>query len=155
MPHIHKLYDFVVSIFICHKDRVLLIYHKKYNEWLPIGGHIDLNEDPEIALLKEIDEESGLTVKILADKPKIAHPGVKPIWTPSYVDVHRITDVHKHIAFIYFGISRSDKVRLCEREHREFCWLTEKEIDSPKYALTRSIRFYCCKALQAAARAKR
>ena len=107
MPHIHKLFDFVVSIFICNRNRVLLVYHKKYSEWLPIGGHIDLNEDPEIALLKEIDEESGLKVKILADRPSIAHPGVKPIWTPSYVDVHRITDVHKHIAFIYFGLSHS------------------------------------------------
>lgn len=155
MPHIHKLYDFVVSIFVCHQGRVLLVYHKKYNEWLPIGGHIDLNEDPEIALLKEIDEESGLRVKILADRPAIGHPGVKPIWTPSYVDVHRITDVHKHIAFIYFGISRSDKVRLCEREHREYRWFTEKDILNSKYALTKSIKFYCRQALKKASLEKR
>ncbi len=47
MPHIHELYDFVVSAFIVHRGRVLLIYHKKYDEWLPIGGHVELDEDPE------------------------------------------------------------------------------------------------------------
>src|SRR3989338_7269162 len=124
MPHIHKLYDFVVSVFIVHKDKVLLIYHKKYNEWLPIGGHIELDEDPEIALYREIEEESGLKVRVLASKPAIAHKGVKPILTPSYVDTHRITKTHKHTAFVYFGIAGSDKVRLHEREHREYKWLS-------------------------------
>ena len=150
MPHIHKLYDFVVSIFIVHRKRVLLVHHKKYNEWLPIGGHVDLDEDPEQALFKEIHEECGLKVKILADKPAIAHLGVKPIFTPSYVDVHRITGTHKHIAFVYFGTSRSGKVRLHEREHRAFRWVSRAELSSKELTLTRSIRFYCRQALKAA-----
>ena len=140
MPHIHKLYDFVVSIFIVHQDKVLLVYHKKYKEWLPIGGHIDLPEDPEIALFKEIREESGLKVKILAHKPDSGHAGVKPIYTPSYVDVHRITDTHKHVAFVYFGVSAHDRVRLHEREHREFRWVARSQLDSKELDLTRSIR---------------
>ena len=56
MPHIHDLYDFVVSAFIVHKGKVLLIYHKRYHEWLPIGGHIELDEDPQEALYREIKE---------------------------------------------------------------------------------------------------
>ena len=83
MPHIHDLYDFVVSVFIVHKNKILLVYHKNYQEWLPIGGHIELNEDPEQALYREIQEECGLKVKILAETPPIRHRGVKPIPTPS------------------------------------------------------------------------
>jgi 8-oxo-dGTP pyrophosphatase MutT (NUDIX family) len=150
MPHIHKLYDFVVSAFIVHARRVLLVYHKKYKEWLPIGGHIDLDEDPEIALYKEIREECGLEVRILASKPPIAHSGVKPILTPSYMDVHRIQGVHKHIAFVYFGVSKSDRVKLHEREHREFRWVNRRELREPKLGLTRSILFYCEQALDRA-----
>ena len=150
MPHIHKLYDFVVSVFIVRYKRVLLVYHKKYKEWLPIGGHVDLDEDPEEALFKEIKEECGLPVKILAHKPAIAHPGVKPIFTPSFVDVHRITSTHKHIAFVYFGISKSDRVRLHEREHKAFRWVSGKELGSKELSLTKSIRFYCQEALKAA-----
>ena len=152
MPHIHELYDFVVSVFIVHRGRVLLIDHKKYDEWLPIGGHIELHEDPEQALFREIREECGLKVRILADKPDVAHAGVKPILTPSYVDAHRIRGVHRHIAFIYFAVARNDKVRLHEREHREYRWVSEKELSSKKLKLTRSILFYSRRALKAAGR---
>lgn len=150
MPHIHKLYDFVVSAFIVRAGRVLLVYHKKHKEWLPIGGHIDLDEDPEMALYKEIREECGLKVKILADKPSIAHAGVKPILTPSYMDVHRIKGAHKHIAFVYFGVSKSGRVKLHEREHREFRWVSRRELRDPRLDLTRSILFYCERALDRA-----
>ena len=150
MPHIHELYDFIVSIFIVHRGRVLLVYHKKYNEWLPIGGHVELNQDPEIALYKEIREECGLKVRVLADKPSISHRGVKPILTPSYMDVHRISRVHKHIAFVYFGVSSSARVKLLEREHREFRWVSGRQLGSSELALTRSIRFYCRQALRRA-----
>ena len=152
MPHIHELYDFVVSAFIVNRDRVLLVHHKQYDEWLPIGGHIDLNEDPEEALHKEIREESGLPVRILAEKPAIAHPGVKPLPTPSYMDVHRIRGRHKHIAFVYFAVSRHDRVKLHTREHHRFLWVSEDQLLSKELRLTRSILFYCRMALRAARR---
>ena len=101
-----------------------------------------MDEDPEQALYREIGEESGLKVKILAERPKIAHPGVKPLLTPSFVDVHRISKTHKHIAFVYLGTSSSARVKLHTREHREFGWFSEKELSSPRLELTRSIRFY-------------
>ena len=152
MPHIHDLYDFVVSAFIIYKGKVLLIYHKKYHEWLPIGGHIELDEDPQEALYREIKEECGLKVQILAPTPNIRHRGVKPLPTPSFVDAHKIDARHKHIAFVYFGISSTDQVKLHEREHREFRWLSNKELRDPKLKLTRSIYFYCMEALKKSSR---
>lgn len=152
MPHIHERYDFVVSVFIVHRRRVLLVHHKKYNEWLPIGGHIDLDEDPDQALDKEIREECGLRVRILNTAPAIAHRHVKPLRTPSFMDVHRISDTHKHIALVYFAKASSDRARLHTREHRELGWFTARELDSRRLKLTRSIRFYCRQALAAAER---
>ncbi len=150
MPHIHELYDFVTSVFIVNRDAVLMVNHKTYNRWLPIGGHIEMNEDPEEGLYREIKEECGLKVKILADKPKIRHKGVKPILTPSYVDCHDIDKTHKHIAFVYYGISRSRKVILHTREHRDFQWFTHQNIHDKRYALTKSLKFYCLDALKRA-----
>ena len=150
MPHIHDLYDFVVSVFIVHHNKVLLIHHKRYNEWLPIGGHIELDEDPEDALYREIQEESGLKVRILAETPDIRHQGVKPLPTPSFVDAHRIDARHQHIAFVYFGISSTDKMKLHTREHYEFRWLSKQELKNPAFKLTRSIYFYCVEALKKA-----
>jgi 8-oxo-dGTP diphosphatase len=161
MPHIHELYDWVVSIFIVHlpagrqaAPRVLLAFHRKYNEWLPVGGHVDLDEDPEQALFKEIKEECGLKVRVLSSRPPVAHRGVKPILTPSYVDVHRIKGKHKHIALIYFGVSKSGRVKLEAREFTEYRWLSASELSDPALKLTRSIFFYSRKALEAAARSR-
>lgn len=150
MPHIHELYDFVVSAFIVHKGRVLLVHHKSYDKWLPIGGHVELNEDPEEALYREIREECGLKVKILSTKPPIAHDGVKPILTPSYVDAHPIRGKHRHIAFVYFGRSNSPDARLHENEHRAFRWFSRSELGQRRYGIGRSIRFYGSKALECA-----
>ena len=47
MPHIHEKIDFTVSLFIVQDGKVLVIHHKKLGQWLPIGGHIELDEDPE------------------------------------------------------------------------------------------------------------
>lgn len=154
MPHIHDLYDFVVSVFIVRKGKVLLVHHKRYDEWLPIGGHVELNEDPAQALRREIREECGLRVRILAETPPIRHRGVKPLPTPAYMDVHRIGGRHRHIAFVYFASSAVGRVKLHEREHYEYRWVSRSELAGGRgLKLTRSIRFYCLKALKAASRA--
>ena len=154
MPHIHELHDFVISVFIVNRGRVLLVHHKKYREWLPIGGHVELDEDPEQALHREIKEECGLKVRILAERPDVGHRGVKPLPTPSYMDVHRIGPSHRHIAFVYFGVSAHDRAVLHTREHSELRWFSRAELKEARPKLTRSIRFYCLKALESASRAR-
>ena len=51
MAHLHEKIDFTVAIFVVHDGRVLLIHHRKLDQWLPLGGHIELEEDPEAAAL--------------------------------------------------------------------------------------------------------
>lgn len=151
MPHIHDLFDFVISVFIVHQGRVLLVHHRTYDEWLPIGGHIELNEDPEQALYREVQEECGLKIRLLQSAPAIAHRGVKPIPAPVYMDVHRTHGKHRHIAFVYFATSASDRARLLEKEHHGLRWFTLRELTDPRYRITSSIRFYCRQAVRSAA----
>ena len=150
MPHIHAKFDFVTSAFIIHKGRVLLVYHKNYNEWLPIGGHIELDEDPQQALVREIREESNLKVRILGFCPPVKEQGVKPLITPAFMDVHRVSKSHRHIAFVYFATTQSADVILHEKEHYAFKWFSKKDLYDRRYALSKSIRFYCLKALSSA-----
>lgn len=94
MGHIHKDIDLVASIYIVHNKKVLLIFHKKLQSWLPIGGHIELNEDVFEALMREIKEECGLNVTLLsAALPEV--PGIsemKFLPVPAYFDIH---DIHE------------------------------------------------------------
>jgi len=141
MAHINELIDFTVVAFIIHKDKVLLIHHKELNKWLPIGGHIELDEDPEQALFREIEEECGLKVEIVGKKPYINVKGKKYLFTPKYLDIHDINSNHRHVAFVYFGKSNSDQVKLAETEHNEIKWFEENELSDP------DIQFYAKEAL--------
>lgn len=69
MPHIHEKIDMVVDVFIVHNGRVLLRKHDKYHTWLGPGGHIELDEDPNEAALREMQEEAGLGVRLIPAHP--------------------------------------------------------------------------------------
>ena len=59
----NKNAHFTVSAWIVNKDRrkVLMAYHNIYQSWAWLGGHADGNADLKHVILKEIEEESGLT----------------------------------------------------------------------------------------------
>jgi 8-oxo-dGTP pyrophosphatase MutT (NUDIX family) len=148
MPHIHEQYDFSVSVFIVHSGRVLYARHPRYDRWLPLGGHVELNEDPEEALFREIAEETGLEVEVLSTKPDIrGDTTTKHIFQPNYVDVHDANPPHKHIAFIYFVRAKDDKFVMSD-EHLDLRWLTPEDIENPKYKLSPSLKFYTSEALK-------
>lgn len=47
------------------KHRVLLLWHKRLQRWMPPGGHLDENETPEDAAKRECKEETNLDVEII------------------------------------------------------------------------------------------
>src|SRR3989344_7874369 len=146
MPHIHDLIDFTVVAYIIYKNKVLMVKHKKINAWLPVGGHIELHEDPEEALLREIKEECGVDVKIIASKPNIKDTEVKSIYRPQYVNIHKVNGIHKHFVFIYFAKALSNKVKLAENEHSDIRWFSIQDLNNQKYGVWSDIKFYALKA---------
>jgi ADP-ribose pyrophosphatase YjhB (NUDIX family) len=71
MPHINKLIDYTVETFVVYNNKVLLRFHDKYNVWLSVGGHVELNENPNQAAVREVKEEVGLDV-VLFDQTGLA-----------------------------------------------------------------------------------
>ena len=77
MAHIHEKIDFTVAIFVVHDEKILLVHHRKLDQWLPLGGHIELDEDPEQAALREAREECGFEVELLGERPPTTSPGTR------------------------------------------------------------------------------
>ena len=48
--------------------KILLVKHKKYGRWVQPGGHIEHNEFPEEAAIRETFEETGLKIKLLGER---------------------------------------------------------------------------------------
>src|SRR5262249_52059212 len=64
MAHIHEKIDFTSEVFIVHDNKVLLRFHDKYDIWLSVGGHIEQDEDPNEAAVREVKEEVGLDIEL-------------------------------------------------------------------------------------------
>src|SRR5262249_3633492 len=96
VAHIHEKIDFTVCVFVVQDSKVLLIHHRKLDKWLPLGGHVELDEDPEQAALREAKEESGLEVELLGERPPTTGPGTRALIAPRFLDIHRINDSHEH-----------------------------------------------------------
>ena len=151
MPHIHNLIDFTVDVFIVHNKKVLLIFHRKHNMWLQIGGHIELNEDPDEALFREVKEECGLEIEIIGKKePHIEVKGTKFLYAPAFMNIHDINETHKHIGLVYFAKAKSNKFVLNEREHSGIRWFSKDDLNRSEFGLNEAVKFYAKEAFNQA-----
>jgi 8-oxo-dGTP pyrophosphatase MutT (NUDIX family) len=148
MPHIHEKIDFTVAIFVVHERKVLLIHHRNLNKWLPLGGHIELDEDPEIAAVREAREESGLEVELLGERPPTTGPGTRALIAPRFLDIHRITETHEHIGMIYWARPRGGTLALATEEHHDIRWCGDEELPDLRPEMSDAVAWYCRKAIQ-------
>ena len=147
MAHIHEKIDFTVAIFIVRDGKVLVIHHKKLDRWLPLGGHIELDEDPEQAALRETKEESGLDVELIGERPPTTGPGTRALIRPRFLDIHRISETHEHIGMIYFARPQSGQATLAPAEHHAIRWCDARELDELQPAMSDAVKYYCRAAL--------
>jgi len=147
--HIHEKIDFTVAIFVVHDGKVLLIHHRKLDKWLPLGGHIELDEDPEIAALREAKEESGLEVELLGERPPTTSDGTRALIAPRFLDIHRITDKHEHIGMIYWARPKNSAAAKCATvEHHDIRWCSPAELDLLQPQMSGAVKWYCRKAIE-------
>jgi len=123
--------DLVVAGYILHEDKVLLIHHKKLDLWLPVGGHIDDNETPDDALLREIKEEVGMDVDILNQNlGKIEGGDTKrSLANPFHVNVHSVGD-HDHCCLFYVCKALEPEKLKINGELKDFKWFSKEDLDS-------------------------
>lgn len=120
--------DFTISVIIIYKEKTLLHLHKKMDKWLPVGGHIELNELPEVAALSEIREESGLEVVLYDSDKKIDMIDAKQLIRPAHILLEDIKEGHQHIDFVYYAMANTFEVHPEDGEATDLKWFTANEI---------------------------
>ena len=116
---------FTVSGFVSDGERTALHWHR-IGKWLPAGGHIETNEDPVQAVLREVLEETGIAVEVLPATRAYPHgepPQLPPPETIGVYDLGRdghCDGPHQHIDFVYFTRPRrSAAIALPDNDE---CW---------------------------------
>lgn len=122
--------DLVVAGYLFHDNKVLLIHHKKLDKWLPPGGHIEENETPDKALIREFEEETGLNINILNQKELPLLGSVKEnLALPFYSNVHNVGD-HDHACFFYICTAKNPEDLIINNELKDHHWFSKEELDN-------------------------
>ena len=148
MPHIHDKIDFTTEVFVVYENKVLLRIHDKYKKWLGVGGHIELDEDPNQAAVREVKEEVGLDIEIPVPNFNFSIQDYKELTAPRFLNRHRINDNHEHVTLVYFAKSNTDELILSRTEIADDCkWFTKEEINN-NLSIPSHIKYYSIKALE-------
>lgn len=119
---------FTATTFIVYKKKVLLHFHKKLSMWLPVGGHIEENELPEDAALREIKEETGLVATLYNPDKQMGLSDVRQLLRPIHILLVDIENFHKHIDFIYYASVNSNELNPQDGETANIKWFSADEI---------------------------
>jgi 8-oxo-dGTP pyrophosphatase MutT (NUDIX family) len=139
---------FVTSTFVVFNNKVLLHKHKKLNLILPLGGHIDRDELPTVAAIREVREESGLDVELFLSKILEKYPDESfELNQGEYTHVHKINEFHEHICFVYFAKGFTKKLSPKKGESKELIWYSKEEIIQSTY-LAKNVQKYALEALK-------
>lgn len=123
----------VASCVIIKGNKTLLLNHKKLRVWMYPGGHIDGNETPTEAAIREAREETGFKVSLISKNllPKLNEREVtepaRPILT-LYETVPYSTGTHMHFDLIYLAKAVGGRKRPARGESRELKWVSEADI---------------------------
>ncbi len=135
MPHIHEKIDFCSEVFIVNDGKILLRKHDKFRKWMSVGGHVELDEDPAQAAVREVKEEVGLDVKLFDDyEPKLEIlDDTTRVIAPRFINRHRINETHEHVAMVYFATTDNPNVVVPEDSHEsvheeEWDWFTKEQV---------------------------
>ena len=126
--------DFVATCYVFSDDKVLLIFHKKLNRWLPPGGHIDPNEMPCEAAKREVLEETGVEIELIRhEEILISNPHAKSIARPYLclledIPAYRDVPAHQHIDFVFLGYPVGGTIQANLDETEGLRWFTKEEV---------------------------
>lgn len=109
---------FSSSVYLLYGEMVLLVLHKSYSLWLPIGGELEANETPLEAAIRETREETGIVLK---DEDFRYGTGIHDLPGFFRYDEHDAGAKGLHMNFSFVARSPTDQVALCD-EHFAACW---------------------------------
>ncbi|MDR2063485.1 MAG: NUDIX domain-containing protein [Candidatus Nomurabacteria bacterium] len=133
---------FCVEVYVYNrkKQQFLLVHHKKLGKWVQPGGHVDPEESPEEAAIREVKEETGLDVCLIGKRVPRASDYILPLALQKNV----ISKDHIHMDFVYLAETRGcRKAVLNQAESHGIGWFSLQEILDPSFNTFDDVRWWC------------
>lgn len=134
---------FTATVYVVVDGATALHRHDRLGIRVPPGGHVERDELPHEAGLREVREETGLDATLVAETPEIDAPAGEALPEPAYtmlydVNVHEDGRVgHQHVDHVYFARADSREIAPADGEAPPELWdwytasdLGESELDA-------------------------
>lgn len=125
-----KFFHFTASavVFNANYDKVLFVYHKIYDSWAWMGGHMDGMQDFLEVAKKEVKEESGLK----DIKPVFKHPvSIEVLSVAEHYKNGEVVSPHQHLNVTYAFIgNEEDELRVNYDETKGVKWIKISELEN-------------------------
>ena len=104
------------------KTKVLMCYHKIYDSWSWLGGHVDGNDDFSYVALKEVQEESGLKNLRLLDDSIFS---LEVLTVDGHMKNNQYVSSHLHYNVTYLIEAHDDELlKVKKDENSALQWFT-------------------------------
>lgn len=135
MNQVNKHYTATVFIISDSKPvKVLLAHHRKFNHWMPAGGHQEAWENPIEAAIRETLEETGIDISHLLPPSSSFDATAKHVGMPKYFLEEEIQPLgdqpfHYHLDQIYIVTVPEQAAQHDEKEAHDIGWFTLEEAE--------------------------
>lgn len=133
---------FCVSVYVydAKEQKVLLVKHKKMGLWVQPGGHVEPNESMEEAAIREVYEETGLTVELIGNRV----PRNSDYILPLAIQKNLVKDDHIHMDFVYVAKVIGDNELVQNIEETDgIKWYSLDEINDTNFETFDDVREWC------------
>jgi 8-oxo-dGTP diphosphatase len=115
--------------------KALLVHHKKLDKWFWPGGHQDDNENPVEAVIREVEEETGIDVSMNLNASHPIDERASYIARPNYlleelIPARAHEPLHYHLDMIYVVRIPEQRIAHNKSEHHDARWFTLEEIEA-------------------------
>ena len=120
---------FCASVFVIDipKKKILLVKHKKFNRWVQPGGHIESEETPEEAAIREVYEETGLKIELLGEH----FPREDDFIRPLAIQKNRNKQGDLHIDIVYVAVPLKEQSLIFdEKESLAIGWFSRNDLEN-------------------------
>lgn len=142
----HTGRHFTVAVFVVNDGKILLHFHRKLRMWLPPGGHIEKDELPDDAAVREVFEEAGVEADLVGERREDVHEP-RQLFRPAGIQLEDIGPGHQHIDLIYFAKPKNSTVLREEFDGDMTGWYGSEEWES--MSVNAEVRGWCERAVAA------
>jgi len=134
--------EFLSTVYIIKDRKTLMTFNKTIQKFIPLGGHIDKNELPGEAAIREAKEESGLDIQLVNAREIKNRDLVQPL----AIGLDKIKPDHEHINISYVGKVIGGEQLKQSDENTELRWFSPEEIKNLE--TTENIKEEALKAIE-------